>query len=185
MVLQKFSSEDFVQCAELLSGKNYKQLLLVAAWHFLEMHTRHRNGFQGLSSFPEIPGYCSSFWISHNLQSHQQKRGPPNKMQQSHLGVTRIRRIAKALTHMGVPGQFWLSQAHRRYLDDSSTLLLRFCTPKVSESSPGQMEVDISLLLTAPRKREATRGLQLNPISLKSFPQKLLSSHLVKTSNCR
>lgn len=103
-------------------------------------------------------------------------------MQQTCLGVTRIRSIAKALTYMGVPGQVWLSQAHKCYLDDSSTLLPRFCTPKVSESSPGQTEVDTSRLLTAP---QAKRGLQLNPISLKSFPQKLLNSHLVKTSNCR
>lgn len=37
-------------------GKNYKQLLLVTTWYFLEMHTSHRNGFQEPCSSPEIPG---------------------------------------------------------------------------------------------------------------------------------
>lgn len=61
MFLEKFSSEGFVQCAELVFGKNYKQLLLVTASYFLEMYRRHRNAFQGLFSFPEIPGYCNRF----------------------------------------------------------------------------------------------------------------------------
>lgn len=106
-------------------------------------------------------------------------------MQPRCLAVPRIRSTAEALALMDIPGQVWLPEAHRWYSADSSALLLQFYTAKVSEWSPGQMEVDTSLLLSALRQREATPGLQLNPISLKSSPQKLLNSHLVKTSNCR
>lgn len=90
-------------------------------------------------------------------------------MQQIRLGVTRIRRLAKALTQMCVPGQFWLSQAHRCYLDDSSTLLLRFCTPKVSVSSPGQMEADTNLLITAPQAKRRHSW----PSAKSYFPEEL------------
>lgn len=68
-VFGKNSSEGFVQHAKLLFGKNHKQLLLVTAWHFLELHTRHWNGFHGLSSLPKIPRYCNSFQVSHNFQT--------------------------------------------------------------------------------------------------------------------
>lgn len=101
------------------------------------------------------------------------------------LAVLRMRSTAKALAHMDIPGLVWLPEAHRWHPADSSAPLLHFYTPKASEWSPGQMEVDTNLLLPALRQREATPGLQLNLVSLKSSPQKLLNSHLVKTSNCR
>lgn len=91
---------------------------------------------------------------SHITSKPKQSRHTPNKMQQTHLGASRIRRTAKALTRMGKPGQFCLSQMHRCYSGHSSTLLPRFRTPRVSELSPGQMEADTSLLLTAPQAKK-------------------------------
>lgn len=76
-------------------------------------------------------------------------------MQPTRLAVPRIRSTAKALELMDIPGLVWLPEAQRWYSADSSALLLHFYTPKVSEWSPGQMEVDTSLLLSALRQREA------------------------------